>query len=286
MMSPTSSMQAPAFPGFGTSSGFPAPPASMHDIGASGSVAVFAEPSAAAQRKRTIIIVAAAALAVVAGFLLVIMIAGGKSKKSSAGKGSAVLVETGSAGSAEQAIAPASPDAAVEEEEGSADEGSAEIAVQPPEQGSAVEQPPPHDGPCSVTLTSIPTGADVYLAKSKIGSTPGTFELPCDMPATVSLRKSKYVTTDRTFTPKADKDNKVVVRLGKHMFSLKVTSTPSGATITISGKSAGVTPATVRVVAHETSTITLTKPGYAKDSQRVNPKSNGQAHHVVLKRGR
>jgi hypothetical protein len=290
IMSPTGSMQAAAFPGFGTTSGFPAPPASMHELGASGSVAALGEPSAAAQRKRMIIIIAAAAFAVVAGFVLVLMLAGGKSKKTSAGKGSAALIEKGSAGSAQQAIAPAMPDAAAAEEEGSAEEGSAqgsaEIAIQPPDQGSAVAPPPPTDGKCQVSVTSVPTGADVYLAKAKIGTTPGTFELPCDAPSTLSLRKAKFIATDKTFTPKSDKDNKVVVKLGKNMFSLKVTSTPSGATITVGGKSAGVTPATVKVVAYEASSITLTKPGYAKDTQRVTPKSNGQAHHVVLKKGR
>ena len=75
-----------------------------------------------------------------------------------------------------------------------------------------------------------------------------------------------------------------LVKLGVTMFSLKVTSTPSGATITIAGKSAGVTPTTVKVPSG-VSTITLSKPGYAPDTEKVTAKANGQSHHVTLKKG-
>jgi len=301
MMSASASMPSaqsmPGFGGFGTNTGFPSPPASMHDLGASGSVAAVADPSQASARKRMIVVVAAAALAVVAGFLLVIMLAGGKAKKTGGGGKGSALIEKGSSGSAEHQVAMGIPDAAIDEgsaAEGSAAEGSAaegsgggsqQVEIQPPDQGSNATPPNP-DGPCHVEVTSVPTGADVYLAKTKLGTTPGTFDLPCGAPSTLSLKKPKFLATDKTFTPSADKPTKVVVKLGKTMLSLKVTSSPSGATITINGKSAGVTPATVKVAGFEANTITLSKPGFAKDTQRVTPKNNGQAHHVVLKKGR
>ncbi|HUS27803.1 MAG TPA: PEGA domain-containing protein [Kofleriaceae bacterium] len=297
MMSPTGNMPIPGggFSGFGTSSGFPAAPGSMHDLGASGSGAS-PEPSAATARKRMIIVIAAAAVAVVAGFLLVLLIAGGSKKKPGAsGKGSAALITkgVGSQGSADRAITMGVPDAAVVEDEGSAnDEGSdagsgagSQVAIETPEQGSAVAPPPPHDGPCKVDVSSVPTGADIYLAKAKVGTTPFSLELPCGTAATLTLKKARFLATDRTFTPSAVKANKITIKLGKTMFSLKVTSNPSGATITIGGKSAGVTPTTVKVAAFESSAITLSKPGFATDTQRVTPKQNGQAHHVVLKKG-
>jgi hypothetical protein len=222
--------------------------------------------------------------------LLVVLLSGGKAKKPAAGKGSAALLDKGSAqtGSAERALAgPA--DAATTADEGSAAQGSAaasqQVAVTPPNGGSNAAPPPVNDGTCHVDVASVPTGADVYLAKTKIGSTPGTFDVPCGAPATFSLKKPKFLATERSITPSADKANKLVVKLGKTMFSLKVTSIPSGATITIGGKSAGVTPTTVRVPGNEASAITLSKPGYATDTQKVTAKSNGQAHHVVLKKG-
>jgi hypothetical protein len=275
-------MPAANFPGFGTTSGFPA----AHDSYASGSVPGIGEPSAAAARKRQIIIIAGAAVAVVAGFLLVLLIAGGgKSKKSAViGKGSGAIVDKGSA---DRVVA--TPDATVvaPDEGSNADEGSAgsgagsqQVAI---EEGSNATPPP--SGACSVTVTSVPTGADIYMAKAKLGTTPHTFEHPCGTQVALTLKKPKFLATDRAFTPAAGKANKVVVRLGKPMLSLKVTSSPSGATITIAGKSAGVTPTTIKVPANEASTISLTKPGYATDSQRVTPKANGQAHHVVLKKG-
>ena len=56
------------------------------------------------------------------------------------------------------------------------------------------------------------------------------------------------------------------------MFSVKVTSTPAGATITAGGKSMGVTPTTIKLPGFEPTSITLTKPGFAPETSRVTPK--------------
>jgi hypothetical protein len=68
------------------------------------------------------------------------------------------------------------------------------------------------------------------------------------------------------------------------MFSIKVTSMPMGATITVGGKVVGITPTTVRVSAVSATRITLTKDGFSPDTETIAPRVNNAAHHVVLKR--
>ena len=84
----------------------------------------------------------------------------------------------------------------------------------------------------------------------------------------------------------AGKANRVLIKLAKPQFQVKVTSTPAGATITAGGKSLGVTPTTIKLPGFESTALTLTKPGFAPDTQRVNPKQNNASHHVTLKRGK
>jgi hypothetical protein len=172
-------------------------------------------------------------------------------------------------------------------DEGSAKEaGSAQI-----EAGSAAKvetpaPPPQTGGTCKVDVTSKPTGADIYLDKQKLGTTPETIELPCGVETKLTLRKKSMPNTNRSFKPTAGKTNKLVVKLARTLFQVKVTSTPAGATITAGGKTMGVTPTTIKLPGFETTAITLKKPGYSPDTQRVNPKQNNSSHHVTLKKGR
>jgi hypothetical protein len=211
--------------------------------------------------------------------VLVVLLAG--SKKKPAAKTPAAIGSAHATGSADHVVV-APPDATVT----TPDQGSAshQVVVVAPDAAVETAPPPPSDGKCKVDIASVPTAADVYLAKAKIGVTPMAFELPCGTESVLTLKKVKFTATDKAITPAAGKANKVTVKLGVPMFSLKVTSTPSGATITIAGKSAGVTPTTVKVPSG-VSTITLSKPGYASDVEKVNAKANGQSHHVTLKKG-
>lgn len=248
-----------------SSSQFQTPPPNMF----AGSGAVAAVPS-----KKRWMLIAGSAAAVVVIAVIVILATGGGSKKPKATTGSNTPPPIA-------APKTATPDAAPAPEP----QGSAQIVETG--SGSATETPAPPSppsGPCKVAVASVPTGADVMLGKQKLGTTPGSFELPCGAESTLTLKKAKFLATSKTVTPSADKANKLTVKLGKTMFSIKVTSTPAGATITVGGKPAGVTPATVKVAGFEASTITISKSGFAPDTSKVTAKSNGQAHHVVLKK--
>jgi hypothetical protein len=249
----------------------------------------------AANRKRTIIVIGSAAFAVVAGFIIVLLVAGGGEKAKKATPAGSAAVKIGEPGSA------SGPGSAAVAMPGSGDDGSAEgsgsaeVAIVEPGSGAetpavaidagvAEVEPPPQDGTCAVLISSVPAGADILLDKTKLGTTNGTFDLPCGAAVKLTLKKGRFLPTSKTFTPVAGKPNKLVVKLGKSTFSVKVTSTPAGATILVGGRSQGVTPGTIKLPAFESTSITLAKPGFEKDSKSVTPKANGTSHHVVLKK--
>ncbi|MBL9013141.1 MAG: PEGA domain-containing protein [Myxococcales bacterium] len=178
----------------------------------------------------------------------------------------------GSAGSAQQAaVAPVVPvDAAAEE---------------PP------ERKPPDEPPqvaaatdCNVAIASAPTGAEVLLDRTVLGTTPMTAALPCGVESKLTFKKTRYVSATRTVTPKPEGGKPVRVALARVTFTVKVSSSPAGATILLGARSLGVTPAAVKLPAFETSTLTIKKDGYQPDTQRVTPKTNNLSITSSLKK--
>jgi len=254
------------------------------------------------RKKQTIIIAIGAILALAAGFVLVLVLAGGKDKKTTGqtktGSGSAKIIDKGSnavktgSGSAEtgSGSAEAAVGSNVGSGEGSSEDGrgsgSAVAAVETPVDAGVADDPKPAGGPCKVSIASTPPGADVYLDSKKLGATPLDTQLPCGIEAKLTLKKAKFINTAKSFTPVDGKGNKVVVKLAKTTFNVKVTSSPAGATITVGGRSMGVTPASIRLPAFEAAAIIVSKPGFKTDSKTVTPKNNNTSHHVILKKGR
>lgn len=253
----------------------PSPPASAFS-------AVDARGAAPSKKRLLVIGICAAAVIALIAIVSIVLLRGDKKPKQTAatdtGSGSAAIVAPlVPVTPLDAAAASAEPQIVVET--GSATEtgsGSAAPVIDPP--------PPVASGPCKVDVNSVPSGADILFEKKKIATTPGTIELPCGTASTLTLKKAKFLATPRSITPSPEKPNKVTIKLGKMMFSIKVTSTPAGATITVGGKAAGVTPGTVKVAGFEAKTIKISKPGFAPDSAKVTAKANGQAHHVVLKK--
>jgi hypothetical protein len=218
--------------------------------------------------KRVIVIAASAAAVVILVIVLALTMGGKHGKRTATGKdkGSAAVVVP----------PPPAIDAAVEAKQQDSGPATQQVVTPPP-------PPPPQT--CTVDVTTTPAGAEVSLEdKTALGATPGTFTLPCGTPTKLIIRKSKYVTASRTVTPTPD-GAKLSVALSVGTFSVKVTSSPAGAMITVGGKPKGVTPTAIQLPAFSTQTITLTKDGYVTDSEKVVVKSNGVSHHVTLKRG-
>ena len=135
---------------------------------------------------------------------------------------------------------------------------------------------------CSVDVTSSPVGAELSIDKTVVGTAPATLQLPCGVATKIFAKKDKWGSATKAFTASATA-TKLTIKIPAPLFQLKVTSIPSGATITIAGKVVGITPTTIKVPAFAGSTITLSKDSYAPDTQRVTAKQNNATHMVTLK---
>jgi hypothetical protein len=248
----------------------------------SGSVPHYATDAQAAIRqgssKRTLVIAVSAAVIAVMGFVIVVMATGGKKSRAAHPTGSgAAPIEVASGSAPGPGETPGS--------------GSALPTIAPPDRGSDVTQvaPPVQDAgagaaaTCTVAVTTTPAGAEVSLDKTVLGTTPGTFALPCGVEAKLGIRKRTYMGVYKLVTPTAEGAT-LAVKLAAALFSVKVTSVPAGATITVGGKPMGVTPTTIKVPAYAASSITISKDGFAPDTQKLTVKDNNVAHHVTLKK--
>jgi hypothetical protein len=157
------------------------------------------------------------------------------------------------------------------------DIGSAVVAPEAP--GDAA----PIAALCKLDVASAPPGAEIWLDDNQLGVTPASIELPCAVEAKLQFKKAKLATLVHAVTPGTD--TIVSVKLAAAAIaavSLRVTSNPPGATITMAGKVLGITPTTIHLPANGAS-LTLTKDGYTPDTEHVTPKPNA-THNVVLKR--
>jgi hypothetical protein len=160
-------------------------------------------------------------------------------------------------------------------------DAAAEVpAPTPPDSGSAAAAAPSE---CTFDVTSIPAGAEVLLDKGVVGTTPAKLTHPCDVELKLTFRKARFLSAERKYTPtSAGKPLKVA--LARPTFSVKVSSTPSGATVTVGGRAQGVTPTTIRLTANEQSTLTFSKEGFTTATMQVTPKGNNLTVTSTLKR--
>jgi PEGA domain len=138
--------------------------------------------------------------------------------------------------------------------------------------------------PCFVAVTSQPAGAEIVADKvTVLGTTPARLTLPCGAPIELVIRKARSIAATRTVTPTVA-GARLKVALARAMFLVKVNSSPPGATITLNGKSLGVTPTTIKIPAFEASILTIAKDGYAPEAEPVAPRSNGISVHASLRK--
>jgi PEGA domain-containing protein len=171
--------------------------------------------------------------------------------------------------------APKSPTAAAAPSPGAADAAGS---------NAGADAARPDGDTCFADVSSVPAGAEIVIDQTNvIGTTPQKVTLPCGNPVELTIRKGRLVPAVHTVTPTAE-GAKLRVALAKPTFQVKVSSTPAGATVTMNGKSLGVTPTMIRIPAFEASALTITKDGYATETETVTPKSNGVAVHSTLKK--
>jgi hypothetical protein len=223
------------------------------------------------RRRRLIVIIASAAVAAVAGVVVVIVLGNQQSEET-------VPPADAAQGSDHRTV-------------GSNGSGSAIAAATVVD--AAVEAPPPVvvdaavAAECFVDITSVPAGAEIVQDKDVIGTSPAKLTLPCDAEVKLVVRKPRFASATRTVMPTVEGATlKVTLAAARAMYSVKVSTQPAGASITVNGKPQGFTPSALKLPAFELSTITLMKDGFATEKQKVTPKQNSQTVHVVLKKKR
>jgi PEGA domain len=215
------------------------------------------------KKPRTILIAAIAAFVVLATVATIFITGVAKHKQQPVGTGS---------GSAVALAAPADAAAAIVVD-------APREAITPP---VAIDAGVAAPATCNVDVTTSPSGAELSIDKTVVGTAPTTLQLPCGVATKILAKKDKWGSATKAFTASATA-TKLTIKIPPPLFQLKVTSIPSGATITIAGKVVGITPTTIKVPAFAGSTITLTKDSYAPDTQKVTAKQNNATHMVTLK---
>jgi hypothetical protein len=255
----------------------------------------------APRQKRILVIAISCAVVVALGIVAIAMLAGGddtaEKKRPAAGSGSgtaAAKTPDGSgSGSTVVAVGPGSGSgsATIDEED---DVGSGSGAGSSAGSGSGagsgsapvvVTKPPdkPADGGCKARITSTPSGADVVIAGKVRGKTPVEVgSLKC-APTQVQLRRPRYENLTKTIRPTA-KGAKVNLKLQRPQFTIKVSSAPSGATISVGSRKVGKTPTAIKVNGYEPVSITVSKEGYSSTTEKVTVKQNGTAIKLTLKK--
>nr|QNO51334.1 hypothetical protein HDBBLJII_00031 [Methanosarcinales archaeon ANME-1 ERB6] len=114
----------------------------------------------------------------------------------------------------------------------------------------------------SIYVASSPSGASVYLDGSYEGKTPKTITGVSAGSHTIKLSKSGYKDYTRTTSVKAGKRTIIKANLRQAIGSISVTSSPSGASVSLDGSPKGMTPKTITGVSAGYHNFKLSKSGY------------------------
>ncbi|PID77105.1 MAG: hypothetical protein CSB24_03225 [Deltaproteobacteria bacterium] len=114
----------------------------------------------------------------------------------------------------------------------------------------------------SLNLTSVPSGATVYLDGKMAGTTPYHAPQILNGTRTIELNLEGYEPVKKEIEILASTINKHEINLGSIYGSLNLTSVPSGATVYLDGEKAGTTPYHAPQILNGTRTIELRLEGY------------------------
>ena len=123
--------------------------------------------------------------------------------------------------------------------------------------------------PGLIVIESNPSGAEILIDGQKLGITPfqgditaGTHQL--------ELRKALYYPSVSTFTLKEGETQNIPNTLKPRFGFIAVTSSPSGANVTLDGKAFGVTPITIRSIESGPHLIKIKTELYHEYSEQFN----------------
>ena len=128
-----------------------------------------------------------------------------------------------------------------------------------------------------ITIKSEPSGADIFIDDTKVGTTPYQMKKIKLGQHVVELRKTGYenyadMVTIKTGEVNKQLENVLLAAVRVPMGSLELTSSPTGAVITINRRQYGQTPKTLTDFEVGTYTVYFSKEGYQDLSQTVQVK--------------
>jgi hypothetical protein len=134
-------------------------------------------------------------------------------------------------------------------------------------------------------VSSVPTGAEVSIDNgSAIAHTPDTIEVPCGKRVKLVFRQSGMLAAARYVIGTSAAVDVPRVNMVHLPFTVKISSTPANASITLNGKIVGVTPTALQLPAFATSTLLFSKDGYEPDTEAVTVRTQNYSFHATLKK--
>ncbi|HBM85036.1 MAG TPA: hypothetical protein DD808_11545 [Halieaceae bacterium] len=119
------------------------------------------------------------------------------------------------------------------------------------------------------TVSSEPAGADILVDGEPVATTPAAVEL-LQGERQLQLRLPGYAPWQQTLVAGAGENITLdTVQLQPAAGVLEVTSTPSGANVTLDGDFQGQTPVTLNLLPDTAQRLMLTRPGYRRHSETV-----------------
>jgi len=114
----------------------------------------------------------------------------------------------------------------------------------------------------TLTVTTAPPGAAVWVGGEEIGKTPLAEEIVLEGEHTVRLVLDRYEPVERRVMVTEGGARKVSVTLEPKLGTVTVTSAPSGAPVTLDGQPSGTTPATLKAVPLGTRNVLVSLQDY------------------------
>jgi len=121
----------------------------------------------------------------------------------------------------------------------------------------------------SLNIRSFPSGASAFIDGAEVGTTPLVLQRVAPGTHTIELRLSGWQTWTGTATAVKGTTAQIIANMTHAAYSLVVTSTPSGATVTVDGTVKGVTPLTLTGLKPRNYDLVVSLNGYAPITRSV-----------------
>lgn len=143
-----------------------------------------------------------------------------------------------------------------------------EVVANEPQTLSTVELEP---APGQVKVTSEPAGASVSVADAFQGRTPLTVEVPPGRETTILIARAGYQSISRKVSADSGETRELAVELEPVLGTVRISSTPQGATLLVDGQPRGSANREIALPARE-HRIEIRKEGYRPYTTTVTPK--------------